>query len=259
MTRLAALIEYDGSRYSGWQRQVGACTVQQCVETALSQVGAHDIVVTVAGRTDSGVHAVGQVVHFDSRSQRAPHQWIRGANSNLPPSIRLQWVKEVDAEFNARFSATRRSYRYIILNDKSDTALFAERAVVVRAKLNDVAMQAAARALVGRHDFSAYRAAGCQANSPIREVVRLEINRFGKWIYIDIEANAFLHHMVRNVVGTLLPVGRGDQEPHWPKVVLDGRDRRRAGITAPAHGLYLVAVRYPSCYQIPEPPPPRFW
>lgn len=259
MKRVAAMVEYDGRGFSGWQRQIGQNTVQQEVEQALARVANHDIGVVAAGRTDTGVHACGQVIHFDTDSERQQHEWLRGSNSFLPDVIRLQWVGEVDHNFHARFSARRRFYRYIVLNRETESALYTGRATLIRRALDVELMQEAASWLIGRHDFSSYRAVSCQSKSPVREIVSLQVTRFSSWIVVDIEADGFLHHMVRNIVGTLIEVGSGDRPTDWPKEVLDGRDRRLAGVTASAHGLYLVAVTYPDDYPIPEPYLPRFW
>lgn len=259
MSRLAAMVEYDGRGFCGWQRQREQQTIQQQVEQAISHVADHEISVIAAGRTDTGVHACGQIIHFDTDSIRTSWQWLRGSNSFLPGNIRLQWIDTVDNSFHARFSACRRFYRYIILNRRVDSALYGGRATMIRRELDTQLMQQAAMALVGRHDFTSYRAVSCQSKSPTREIIRLELNRHDDWISVDIEADGFLHHMVRNIVGTLVAVGAGDRGVQWPAAVLAGRDRRLAGVTAEPYGLYLVAVTYPPKFAIPEPQIPRFW
>jgi len=253
------MVEYDGSAYSGWQRQVGQNTVQQEVEQALSKIADHPVGIVAAGRTDTGVHACGQVIHFDTDSRRDDYQWQRGCNSFLPNDIRIQWVGQVDDQFHARFSARRRYYRYIILSSPSESALLFRQVTQVRRSLDVDAMDSAAQVLIGKHDFSSYRAVSCQSKSPVREVTRLQMRRAGAWIWMDIEADGFLHHMVRNIVGTLLEVGSGDRDRGWPERVLHGRDRRLGGATAPPFGLYLVAVEYPPDYCMAEPRVPRFW
>ncbi len=259
MSRFAAMVEYDGRGFCGWQRQRGQQTVQQTVEQAISRVANHEVGLIAAGRTDTGVHACGQVIHFDTDSVREPYQWLRGSNSFLPDSIRLQWIDAVDDSFHARFSASSRYYRFIVLNHPVGSALYSGRTTVIRRSLEIESMRRAAMALVGRHDFTSYRAVACQAQSPEREITRLEISRHGDWISFDIEADGFLHHMVRNIVGTLVEVGAGDRQVDWPAHVLAGRDRRLAGVTAEPFGLYLVAVTYPCEYAIPKPSTPRFW
>jgi len=257
--RIAAIVEYDGSAYSGWQRQLGQQTVQQEVEQALSRIANHELGIIAAGRTDTGVHACGQVIHFDTESVRDDYQWQRGCNSFLPDDIRVQWVGQVDDNFHARFSARQRYYRYIILNSSAETALLSRQVTQIRRPLDVVLMDSAAQALVGKHDFTSYRAVSCQAKSPVRKITHLQLNRQSSWIWIDVKADGFLHHMVRNIVGTLLEVGSGERDIDWPEQVLKGRDRRLGGITAPPFGLYLVAVCYQTIDSMPEPRIPRFW
>lgn len=249
--RLAAVVEYDGSDFCGWQWQDDAPSVQQAVEQALSRVADEPIRVTVAGRTDAGVHAGAQVIHFDTRAARSDYAWVRGTNSNLPDSVALLWAGEVSGEFNARFSATGREYHYVILNRAVRPTHLARRVTHEYRPLDVARMQAAAQYLVGSHDFSSFRAMQCQARSPVRELRALEIGRHGERVVIRAEANAFLHHMVRNLAGVLMAIGAGEREPAWAREVLEARDRTVAGITAPPDGLYLTAVRYPSVFQIP--------
>lgn len=249
--RIAALIEYDGSNFSGWQWQDDAPSIQAAVEKALSQVADEPIRVVVAGRTDAGVHAGAQVIHFDTNAARSDYSWLRGANSNLPPAVALLWVGAVDPEFHARFSATGRAYRYVILNRAIRPTYLAGRVTHEYRPLDAARMQAAARQLLGIHDFSSFRAMQCQAKSPVRELRRLDVARRGEFVVIEAVANAFLHHMVRNLAGVLMAIGAGANEPAWAKEILEARDRTVGGITAPPDGLYLTAVDYPERFGIP--------
>lgn len=251
MARWAAAVEYDGSPYCGWQIQDGQPSVQAAVEAALSKVADHRVAVQCAGRTDTGVHATGQVIHFDSNADREPRSWVFGGNANLPPSIALLWAHPVSESFNARFSAVARRYRYIITNREVRPAILHRRAVWDRRPLDADAMARAADPLVGTHDFTSYRAVACQAKSPVRTIHELTVERRGSLIHIDVEANAFLHHMVRTLAGTLMAVGAGEADEDWPRRVLEARDRRVAGMTARPGGLYLTAVRYPEAFGLP--------
>lgn len=252
--RVALGIEYDGTSYNGWQRQKSGTGIQARLEEALSRVANEAIEVTCAGRTDTGVHASGQVVHFDTSAERNERSWLLGANSNLPPDINLTWVKFVDDEFHARYTALSRSYRYRILNRLQRSALHRDRAWWVYQPLDAGRMHEAAQQLLGEHDFSAFRAAGCQASTAIREISAISVCREGNWITLDVTANAFLQHMVRNITGTLAAVGQGEQDVGWVSQVLGGRDRTAGGIAAPPHGLTLVAVEYPAALGIPAAP-----
>jgi tRNA pseudouridine38-40 synthase len=243
--RIAVGIEYDGGRYRGWQRQDHAPSVQAEVERALAFVADHPVAVTCAGRTDAGVHALAQVAHFDTTAARSPRSWVLGANTRLPPDVALLWAVPVDASFHARYSALSRSYRYLIHNRLSRPALLRRRVCWVHEPLDAAAMQAAAQALVGEHDFSAFRAAECQSRTPLRRLEQIEVSRTGERVALRVTANAFLHHMVRNIAGTLIAVGRGERPVEWVREVLESRDRRAAGHTADAGGLYLAGVRYP--------------
>jgi tRNA pseudouridine38-40 synthase len=270
--RLAVGIEYAGTRYAGWQRQDHAPSVQAEVEAALSRVADHEVLVTCAGRTDAGVHAVGQVVHFDTDARRALRSWVLGANVNLPNDIVVRYAAEVGDDFHARYSALSRSYRYVVLNRPVRPAVEAQRVAWIIEPLDVGRMRDGARHLVGEHDFSAFRAAQCQSKSPVRRLTELVIEQDGPHIVFRVTANAFLHHMVRNLVGTLLAVGTGEQPPDWVGEVLKNRVRAEAGITAPAGGLYLAGVRYPPAYGVgcaeagpdsammppPEPPASRW-
>jgi tRNA pseudouridine38-40 synthase len=252
--RIAAIVEYDGSNFSGWQWQDCAPSVQEAVEKALSQVADAPIRVTTAGRTDAGVHASAQVIHFDTDVQRSDYAWLRGANSNLPDSVALLWVSEVNPEFHARFAATGREYHYMILNRSVRPTYLAQRVTHEYRPLDAVRMQVAAPLLVGTHDFSSFRAMQCQAKSPVRTLRALTVTQHGEFIVIKAAANAFLHHMVRNLAGVLMDIGAGEQEPDWARAVLEARDRTVGGITAPPAGLYLTAVEYPAQFNIPRIP-----
>ncbi|MEM7503923.1 MAG: tRNA pseudouridine(38-40) synthase TruA [Pseudomonadota bacterium] len=258
--RFAIGIEYDGTAYNGWQRQRAGVGVQSVIEQALTKVADHGVELTCAGRTDTGVHAVGQVAHFDSASERSLRGWVLGANSNLPDDVNVLWAKPVPDSFHARFSALARTYRYLILNRLVRSALFRRRAWWVHQTLDEQRMRAAGESLLGEHDFSAFRAAGCQAATAVRELTALKVSRCDDWVAVTVRANAFLQHMVRNIVGTLVAVGNGDRPVGWVAQLLRGRDRAQGGVAAPAHGLTLVRVDYPSEFGIPTPdvddPPP---
>ncbi|GMR15166.1 MAG: tRNA pseudouridine(38-40) synthase TruA [Gammaproteobacteria bacterium] len=250
--RYALGLEYDGAGFIGWQRQRNPASVQQCVEKALAAVADHPVTVICAGRTDTGVHARGQVVHFDSTSQRSARQWMLGINSNLPAAVRTVWIREVDDSFHARFGAYSRSYRYSILNRWVRPAIGAAYYGWCREALDEQRMHAAAQALVGKHDFSAFRSAGCSAQFATREVTAICVQRQQDLVTIDITANAFLYHMVRNIAGSLIAVGRGDESVRWCQEVLQSRDRKLAGVTAEAQGLCFMRVRYDPKYELPE-------
>lgn len=242
--RLALLLEYKGTNYHGWQKQDGLVTVQEAVEQALSKVAAQPIQVVCAGRTDAGVHAAGQVIHFDTKVERSMRAWVFGGNSYLPQDIRLQLVKPVEETFHARFSALARSYRYLIYNHEVPSALLHKRATFYPHFLNVDLMQEAAQYLLGEHDFSAFRGSSCQAHNPLRNVMQLQVRREGQMVIIDITANAFLQHMVRNIAGVLLEIGVGKRLPLWAQDVLVAQNRTLAGVTASAQGLYLMHVQY---------------
>lgn len=249
--KFAACIEYDGSPFFGWQRLSHAPTVQEHVERALSQVAAEPIQVVCAGRTDSGVHAIGQVIHFETSAQRPERGWLFGTNAHLPDGVAMRWIQPVADEFHARFSAYSRRYRYIILNRLPRPALLHKRVYWLHGALDAGVMHQAAQVLIGELDFSSFRAAGCQARHAIREITAVQVSREQGFIYIDIAANAFLHHMVRNIVGSLLKVGAGERPPEWMAELLALRDRTQAGMTAPADGLYFVHVDYPQTFGLP--------
>lgn len=249
--RWAAGVEYEGTAYHGWQSQPHAASVQDALETALARVADAPIRVVASGRTDAGVHAKGQIVHFDTAARRGARAWLLGSNRYLPADVAVQWVMPVDASFHARYSALARDYRYWLIDRAAPTALWRHRAHHSHYPLDAEAMHAAAQVLLGEQDFSAFRAAACQSRTPYRNVHHVCIERAGPWLRVDISANAFVHHMVRNIVGSLLLVGDGRRPPDWIGRVLAGRDRRRAGMTAPARGLILWHVHYPECFGLP--------
>ena len=253
--RLALGVEYDGSQFAGWEAQPGRRTVQESVETALSSVADGPVRVVCAGRTDAGVHAWGQVVHCDLPVQRAERAWLLGGNANLPPDVAFTWAKPVPADFDARRSALRRHYRYLIYCHPLRPALLRDRVCWECRPLDEERMQVGGDLLLGEHDFSAFRAAACQARSPVRRIERLEVSRRDRLISIDVVANAFLHHMVRNIAGVLISIGLGKNPPDWARQVLEGRDRRLGGVTAQPQGLYLVRVEYPGHFGVPTVPP----
>jgi tRNA pseudouridine38-40 synthase len=253
MMRIAVGLEYEGTRYAGWQSQRSVASVQVLAESALGKVAAEAVSLVCAGRTDAGVHALGQIAHFDTTARRSMRAWMLGANCELPRDISLAWTRPVAPHFHARYSAEARTYRYFIFNRASRSGLIAHRATWVHRPLDENRMAQAAAALEGEHDFSAFRAAECQAKSPIRRLERLTVERHGDWVTIEATANAFLHHMVRNIAGLLIRIGKGDAPSAWAAEVLDGRDRRCGAATAPAAGLYLWHVRYPGGFQIPPP------
>lgn len=254
--RYAIGVEYDGSGFHGWQTQREEPTVQATLERALGKVADQPVRVVCAGRTDTGVHARCQVAHFDSGADRDPRSWVLGANSNLPGTVSVLWLQPVAADFHARFSALARSYRYRIVNRWVRPAIEAGRVTWYRYPLDEDAMHRAAQALLGEHDFSAFRSAGCKANHPVREVQAIGVERRGDEVIVNVTANAFLYHMVRNIAGSLLPVGTGERHTDWLAELLAGRDRTAAGVTAPPDGLYFEGVRYPEYYGLPRRPPP---
>ncbi|WAH61502.1 tRNA pseudouridine(38-40) synthase TruA [Pseudomonas silvicola] len=252
-TRIALGVEYKGSRYRGWQRQAsGVLTVQETLEKALSTVADSPVDLMCAGRTDAGVHACGQVVHFDTRAVRSMKAWTMGANINLPHDISVTWAKEMPSNFHARFKAIARRYRYVIYNDQIRPAHLGEEITWNHRPLDVERMALAAEYLVGTHDFSAFRAGQCQAKSPIKQMHHVRVSRHGKMIVLDIRANAFLHHMVRNIAGVLMTIGAGERPVEWMREVLESRERRSGGVTAHPYGLYLVQVEYRDEFPLPE-------
>ncbi|MHB9118410.1 MAG: tRNA pseudouridine(38-40) synthase TruA [Burkholderiales bacterium] len=254
MVRIALGLEYDGSSFCGWQSQPGGCGVQDALESALRAIAGEPVRVAAAGRTDTGVHALMQVVHFDTAASRPETAWVRGVNSHLPPSVAVRWARVVDMAFHARYSAQERCYRYILLNRSVRPALDQGRAGWFHTPLDGAAMREAAGILLGEHDFSAFRAAECQAKSPVRTIRRLDIAQRGESFIIDICADAFLHHMVRNIVGCLVYVGKGKHGPEWLGRVLASHDRKLAAPTFSPDGLYLAQVRYEAHWGLPERP-----
>jgi tRNA pseudouridine38-40 synthase len=250
--RVALGIEYDGTDFLGWQRLAHGPSVAAEVEAALSYVADHPVRVTCAGRTDAGVHARCQVAHFDSGAVRDARAWVLGATTRLPRTIAVLWAQQVACDFHARFSACSRRYRYVICNRAVRPALEARFVAWERAPLDAGAMHAAAQALRGEQDFSAFRASSCQARHARRKVQRVGVQREGEYVVVEIEANAFVHHMVRNIVGSLLEVGRGRRPPAWIGQLLAGRDRNLAGATAVPQGLTFVGPRYPSQWGLPS-------
>lgn len=251
--RIAMGVEYDGSAFHGWQLQEDVRTVQEDLENAVSRVADHRVRMHCAGRTDTGVHALGQVVHFDTHARRSERSWVLGTNVNLPSDVNVRWAGPVGPDFHARFRATARHYRYLILSRGTRSALMRDRAVWVHRSLDLEPMRLAATDLVGEHDFSSFRALGCQAKSPIRQVHYVDLDRRGELLELRIGANGFLHHMVRNIAGVLMAIGRGDERVSWVRDLLQIRDRSRAGVTAPPHGLYFVQADYPPEFGIPQP------
>jgi len=252
--RIALGLEYDGSRFCGWQTQPGGCGVQDALERALAQIAGAPVATTCAGRTDAGVHALAQVVHFDTSARRPPTAWVRGTNALLPAALAVTWSREVAPDFHARYCAESRSYRYLLLNRGVRPGAQHGRVGWFHHPLDLEAMQAAAQCLVGRHDFSAFRAAECQARSPVRTLHGLDIRRHGELVVFDLRANAFLQHMVRNIVGSLVYVGKGRYPPDWLASVLAARDRALAAPTFDAAGLYLAAVGYAAAWGLPQGP-----
>lgn len=251
--RIALGIEYDGSQFSGWQQQKGDVrTVQGCLEDALSKIADQPIQVVCAGRTDTGVHALNQVVNFDFEQSRDPKAWVLGLNNYLPYDISALWMREVPEDFSARFSAVERSYRYVIQHRMGRPALLNNRVSWRYGDLDIAKMHEAAQALIGEHDFSAFRSSQCQAKTAIRNMLSINVEQHGDFIYFDVCANAFLHHQVRNLVGSLIEVGKTVKPVKWIAEILANKDRTLAGPTAPAAGLYLVNVRYPKEFAIPE-------
>ena len=251
--RVALGLEYDGTAFSGWQAQRSAPAVQTLVEAALTPVAAEPVGLICAGRTDAGVHACAQVAHFDTHARRASRGWVLGANTNLPADISIAWARAVPQHFHARYSAEARTYRYYVFNRPVRSALAARGAAWIRQPLDHERMQSATAALVGSHDFSAFRSAESQSHTPTRRVEALNVRRDGEYVIMEITANAFLHHMVRNVAGLLIAIGQGDRDPLWAGRVLESKDRTQGGPTAPAQGLYLWSVRYSRAFGLPAP------
>jgi len=253
--RIALGIEYDGSPYSGWQSQPDVPNVQDALQRALSGIAGERIAAQAAGRTDTGVHALEQVVHFDAAVQRPLSAWVRGTNALLPDSIAVLWAQEVPDEFHARFSARARSYQYVLVNRPSRSGVHHGKVGWFHAPLDVERMQEAARYLLGEHDFSAFRSSECQAKTPVKNIAQLGISKQGDTIIFDLTADAFLHHMVRNIVGCLVYVGKGKHPPQWVKEVLDSHNRAVAAPTFAPDGLYLRGVAYEAKWGLPQAVP----
>jgi len=254
IVRNAAIVEYHGANFHGWQRQKHhpEPTIQAALEDALSRVANEPITVICAGRTDSGVHASTQVVHFDTCAVRRPHNWMMGVNTYLPDGIAIRWIGEVDDSFHARFGAISRRYRYLIFNKEIKQGLMHDQLTWCRFPLDEHRMHEAAQSLLGEHDFTSYRAKDCQANSPVRTIQNISVRRYGDIVMIEVQANAFLYHMIRNIAGVLMPIGMERKPVEWCAELLAQRDRSLGGVTAPSAGLYFVGVEYPEQFQIPS-------
>ncbi len=248
--RIALIIEYDGTEYHGWQEQAGLNTVQNALESAISSVADHDVKVVCAGRTDTGVHSTHQVVHLDTHNPRNIRARIYGVNSALPKNICVKWGREVSDEFHARYKAISRTYRYVIFNSAIRPALLRSNVTWQYRQLDSEIMHKAAQDLVGEHDFTSFRSVECQSRHPNRRVIKVAVKKNQDIVTIDITANAFLHHMVRNIAGVLMTIGSGRKQVEWAKEVLLSKDRRLGAETAPPYGLYLVGVSYPKEFNI---------
>jgi tRNA pseudouridine38-40 synthase len=250
--RVVLGLEYCGLGFCGWQSQLQGCGVQDALETAVSAIAKMKIGVIAAGRTDTGVHAAFQVVHFDTTVNRPLTAWVRGVNSHLPPGVAVLWAREVSDDFHARFSANQRGYRYVLLNHPVRPGLNHGLIGWYHRPLDVAVMNQAAALLIGQHDFSAFRAAACQAKSPTKDLRRVQVERRGDYLVYDFLADGFLHHMVRNLMGCLIQIGAGAQSPEWAQAILESRDRSLAAPTFDAAGLYLTHIRYPAHFALPE-------
>lgn len=259
--RIALVLEYDGTQYHGWQAQTGLHTVQQSVEHALSKVADTSISIVCAGRTDTGVHATNQVIHFDCDKERTIRAWIHGVNSFLPKDICVKWGKEMPDSFHARYSAVSRRYRYVIYNGAIRPALLRSNVTWQYRQLDHRLMNQGAQSLLGENDFTSFRSVECQSKTPMRNITQVQVTRCGELVMIDVTANAFLHHMVRNIAGVLIAVGSGKQSVSWVEEVLKAKDRRLGAETAPSYGLYLVQVSYPKEFAVLQgnPGPMFLW
>jgi tRNA pseudouridine38-40 synthase len=251
--RYAACVEYAGAAYKGWQTQKegNVPTVQQNVERALSKIANHPVQVICAGRTDAGVNGTYQIIHFDTFAKREERSWVLGCNTHLPDDIAIHWVQPVSMDFHARFSALERRYRYLILSQRVKPAVLSKGVTWTYKELDVEKMHRAGQYLIGEHDFTSYRAVQCQAKSPVRTIKELSVYQKGSVIVLDVRANAFLHHMIRNIAGVLMTIGAGEASVDWSKEVLEAKDRREGGITAPPYGLYFVDVKYPEACNLP--------
>jgi len=252
--RYACGVEYDGNGFYGFQIQVQEPTIQSCLEKALSKVANHSVRLTCCGRTDTGVSATAQVIHFDTLSKRTEYQWIMGVNTNLPKGISLLWIKQVDDDFHARFSAIQRSYQYVIFNRWIRPAIGRHSLSWEMLPLDELNMHKAAQYLVGKHDFNAFRSSACQSKTPVKTINSISVIRKGNKVIMDVAASGFLHHMIRNIIGTLLPIGRGERPIESMLEILESRDRTKAGVTASPNGLSFNIVKYPKKYKLPEEP-----
>ena len=258
--RLAGCVEYRGTQYHGWQRQHKVMSVQEMVEKAIGRIADETITINQAGRTDTGVHGIGQVFHFDTSATRKEFEWLRGANTYLPNDISLHWIRPVPDEFHARYCALGRSYRYVILNRRVSPGYLDGLVTWYRESLDVQLMKDGCVYFLGEHDFNAFRSSKCQNKNPIKTITRIDLNQSGEWIWMDITANGFLHHMVRNIMGTLLKIGLKEQNPEWVRELLVSGDRSKAGMTAPAEGLYFTKITYDDKFDLPDPPEIcRFW
>lgn len=252
--RIALGVEYQGGAYKGWQRQAEVPSVQKHVEDALANILQHEVKITCAGRTDAGVSATGQVVHFDTAAVRPLKAYERGVNTLMPPDIAITWAKPTSDDFHARFSAVARRYRYLIYNAPLRPGILQSGLTHCYQPLDAELMHLAAQCVVGEHDFTSFRASLCQAKSPVRTVKNISVVRQGRYVIVDIQANAFLHHMVRNIVGSLMIIGQRLEPIEWMAHILQQRDRKQAGAMAKPNGLYLVKVIYPDVFELPEIP-----
>jgi tRNA pseudouridine38-40 synthase len=249
--RVALGVEYDGHDFFGWQSQPGLVTVQGTLEDALGKIANEPIHIVCAGRTDTGVHATGQVVHFDTKAKRHLDAWVYGTNASLPSTMGIRWSRHVDYSFHARFKAVARRYRYVIYNHPVRPAILNTRTSWYYYPLDIERMQTAASYLIGEQDFSSFRSSKCNSHSSVRNITDFKIQRHGDYVVFEIEANAFLHHMVRNIAGTLMKIGAGFRDVNWMREVLQAKSRKVAAETAPPGGLYLITVRYPEPYIFP--------
>ncbi len=248
--RVALRLAYDGGGFTGWQTQPGGTAVQDSVQSALASIAGHTVATICAGRTDAGVHALAQVLHFDTTAERPTSAWVRGVNAHLPAGVAIQACRLVDDGFNARYGASRRAYSYLIYRGANRHPLYASRAGWTFRELDVARMSGAARALLGTHDFSAFRSSQCQAATPVRTLERIDIRERGPLVVVELQANAFLHHMVRNIVGALVWIGTGRRPEGWLGELLEQRDRRLGAPTVAPQGLYLTGVEYPAQYDI---------
>lgn len=250
--RYACGVEYDGNGFFGFQLQIQEPTIQGCLEKSISSVANHDVRITCAGRTDTGVHAICQVIHFDSDSERDEYQWIMGINANLPQGISILWVRPVSDDFHARFSAIERSYRYQIYNRWIRPAINRNSVTWEKLPLDENKMHKAALILAGTHDFNAFRSSACQSKISVKTINNIGVSRENNIVTLEVSANGFLHHMIRNIIGTLLPIGRNEKSVGSIRDVLESKDRKKAGVTAPPNGLYFLGVKYPEKFNLPQ-------